>query len=495
MSRFLDRSLSYAFSRYGDHVAVVDELGGVLTYSDLWRRSGPLARKLEALGITEGASVILHSSKGLSDYIALVACLRSQVAVLTLDPMWPLELRSRCVTRLGPAAVIDSDLPTGRGAAYGLPVLDPICTDRRSDIGSAEPARILAGSVLYASVTSGSTGDPRVVLVGTEGVDYLIEHLGSLLGVDSSSNVSQSAPLFFDAAWQQILLAWCNGGTLVAVPDLVKAQPQEMLNWLDGRVITHWDSVPSLWYPIVDAMSSPETRVESLEAVVLAGEVVSPTYVRRWRSALPGNPRLFNIYGPTEATIDATAYEISQQDLPETIPIGDPLPMFGAYVLDSSLKRLRVGEAGTLYLTGPGLATGYAGDPGGTARAFVPNPFGPPGSRMYCTGDRVLQTPDGLVFAGRTDRRVKRYGVIVDLDILEAVLEYCGGVSPVVAIYCETCKTLFGYYTDELASGWRARFAAKVPSSGYPNQVIRLSEFPRLPNGKIDRKGITHVCA
>jgi hypothetical protein len=233
--------------------------------------------------------------------------------------------------------------------------------------------------------------------------------------------------------------------------------------------------------------------------VLFGGEAVDAGAVRAVLAAgAPG--RLAHVYGPTESTTFATAYQVNEVEAGAlSVPIGRPIANTRVYVLDQGLEPTPIGVAGELYIAGDGLARGYLNRPGLTAERFMACPFGTAGSRMYRTGDLARWRADGeLEFLGRIDHQVKIRGHRIELGEVEAALLGHPGVAQAVAIVREDepgDKRLVAYVVaagDEApdVGGLRAHLKQSLPDYMIPQAIVGLEALPLTPNGKIDRKAL-----
>jgi aryl carrier-like protein len=233
----------------------------------------------------------------------------------------------------------------------------------------------------------------------------------------------------------------------------------------------------------------------SLRLVIIGGESAAPDRVLQWQQRVKNGTRLVNTYGPTEATVVATFAEMGA----EGVTIGRGLPHVKCYVLDREMQPVPIGVKGELYAGGEAIARGYAGKGALTAERFVPNPFSDiRGERLYRTGDEVRWLGSGeLEFIGRVDDQVKVRGFRVELGEVEAAISRQQAVREcAVVLHADTAdeKRLIGYVVTEDTTDLnqlRQELRAELPDYMVPSVLVRVTDLPRMPNGKVDRRALT----
>ncbi|MET7765781.1 non-ribosomal peptide synthase/polyketide synthase [Streptomyces sp. NPDC005393] len=482
-------------ARTPDSVAVVGE-DGRLTYRELNERANRLARLLIGSGAGPEHFVALAMPRTPELVVALLAVLKSGAGYLPVDPAYPAERIAFMIGDIapdtvltteevaekipaGPARILLNGADSGRRAA-GQPAHDITDAERTSPLSPGHPA--------YVIHTSGSTGTPKGVVATHQGVAALGAWAAAEFGAAGLSHVVASTSLNFDVSVFEIICPLLTGGCLEIVRDLLtlaeRTQP-----WTASLI----SAVPSALGQVLGKGSV----AVAADTVVLAGEGLAARTVQEVRAAIPGC-RVANIYGPTEATVYATAWTCDPADPGRTPPIGAPIAATRAYALDARLRPVPVGVPGELYLAGPGLARGYFGRPGLTAQRFTADPFGPPGSRMYRTGDLVRWDQDGqLEYLGRTDDQVKVRGFRIELGEVEAALARHPDVAEAAAAVIDTSghKRLAGYVVP--ASGhpvdpaaMRAFLARSLPDHMIPAAIVTLDRLPLGTSGKLDRRAL-----
>ncbi|MFY7569205.1 AMP-binding protein [Streptomyces sp. WI04-05B] len=304
---------------------------------------------------------------------------------------------------------------------------------------------VVGDRLAYVLFTSGSTGRPKGVMVHHRGMNnHLLAKVGDL-GLGALDVVVQNAPLTFDVSVWQMLAPLVVGGRVVAVGAELAVDAVGLFRMAGCDGVTVLEVVPSLLRAALDGWDEgalvPELVL--LRWLVVTGEELPSELCRRWLARFPG-VAVVNAYGPTECSDDVTHAVIAEAGGRVSSPIGRAVRNTRLYVLDDGLRAVPVGVAGDLYVAGVGVGRGYLGDPGRTSGVFVADPCGEPGTRMYCTGDRVRWLSDGqLEFLGRRDAQVKIRGQRVELGEIEARLREVEGVSDAVVSVVE--GRLVGY--------------------------------------------------
>ncbi|ONI77949.1 hypothetical protein ALI144C_31620 [Actinosynnema sp. ALI-1.44] len=434
-----------------------------LSFAELDSASDRLARHLASLGVGPEVAVGVVLPRSVDVVVALLAVWKAGGVAVPVDPAYPAERIAMILDQADPAVVIGRTVsmnPVTWRSAAPLP-------DVRPDSGA------------YMVFTSGSTGRPKGVVVTHRGVVNLAEsHRTAViepLADGRRLKVLNVLSFAFDGAFDP--LVWMLAGhEMHVLPADMMGDPQAIVDYVRRYGIDFVDVPPSLLELLV-AEGLLET---GLSAVAVGAEAVG---TRLW-DELGEHVNGFNMYGPTECTVDATWTRIKPGVAPH---IGEPLANTQAYVLDAMLSLVPPGVPGELYLAGASLARGYHGRHGETASRFVANPFGS-GDRLYRTGDLVRWTTRGtLEFLGRTDDQLKIRGYRVEPAEVEAVLGDVPGVTQAVVVARR--GQLVGYVTGAPVEP-RAALSRLLPDALVPSAIVLLDEFPVLPNGKIDRRGL-----
>lgn len=464
-----------------------------LTYGALNERANQLARLLTDRGVGPDQLVALAVPRSPELVVALLAILKAGGAYLPLDPRYPEARKAFMIQDAAPRLL----LRAGAGRAEGVE-LDEVDLDSEAsadacsrysgaNVRQAERREPLSElHLMYVIYTSGSTGTPKGVAVTHEGVADLVATQADRFRPAPGDRVLAWASISFDAGFWDFALALLHGGTLVLADDEDLLPGDALHETLVKYEIDHAVLPPA-------ALSVTDSRgVLPGGTIMSTGDACTPALVRTWA---PGR-RMFNGYGPTEVTVGCTiAGPITEAD---GVGIGVPWTGGRIHVLDEHLCPVADGEEGELYLAGSGLARGYVGRPGLTAARFLPDPFGPPGNRMYRSGDRGRRDTDGRFhFAGRADGQVKLRGFRVELGEIEAFLTRQPDVDlAVVVVEGELADARLAAHVTARPgvtvdpAGLRTRLAAALPQFMVPTRIAVLDAFPTLPNGKIDRSAL-----
>ncbi|MEC4019822.1 non-ribosomal peptide synthetase, partial [Streptomyces sp. H27-D2] len=463
----------------------------VVSYGELEGRANRLARYLTGLGVGRESRVGLCLPRGVDMVVALLAVWKAGGAYVPLDPEYPVDRLAFMVADSGASVVLGTGgaLSEVLVGAARVVLLDEAAESVASE--SAEPLGVAVGpgQLAYVIYTSGSTGRPKGVAVAHGGVANLAEAMRPVLGVTEGTVALQFASFSFDAAVLDVAVTLGAGGTLAIASSEERSEPGALAEMIRLAGVSVASVVPSL-LGVLDPVSVP-----GVENWVLGAERLSAGLAARWRAGA----RVWNTYGPTEATVIATATLLD-----EGITSGDALPAIGrpignaqVFVLDGFLKPVPVGAVGELYVAGPGLARGYVGRADLTAERFVACPF-VPGGRMYRSGDLARWTAEGLLeFAGRADEQVKIRGFRVEPGEVESVLASHPDVGQAAVVVREDRpgeKRLIGYVVPGGQAVdrqlLREYVAGTLPEYMVPSVVMVLDALPLTVNGKLDRSAL-----
>lgn len=492
--------------------------GRFLSYADLNCRANQLAHHLQSLGVGPESLVGVCMERSFALVTALLGVLKAGGAYVPFDPSFPRERLSYLVQDSGVPILLVQDAFSASFDSQRLIVsLDAECRTLHNQSTANPRTSVSPDNLAYLIYTSGSTGNPKGAMNSHRGVCNLLQSAQAKYELDAKDRVLQNTTFAFDASIWELFWPLTAGASLVLARPGGHRDSAYLRDLINESQITTVQIVPSMLSAFLD-----EPGVEScvsLRLVLAGAEVLPVAVVRRFFSRL--NAKLYNTYGPTEASVDATAFTCSPNDLRSSIPIGAPNANIQTYILNSQFERCPIGVAGELHIGGVGVGRGYHRRAALTAERFLPNPFSnQSGARMYKTGDLVRYLPDNNIeFLGRNDHQVKIRGFRIELGEIEAALGACPGVREAVVVATETSsegKRLAAYVVPEdadllsphaggpvpvlkshlaygaglPAAGMRAFLQGKLPSYMIPHYFVLLQKLPRTPSGKLDRRAL-----
>ena len=461
-----------------------------LSYAELDRKVNQLANRLRAAGVKEEVRVAIGLPRSLDLVIGLLAITRAGGAYVPLDPSYPQDRLAYILEASQPALLLtDSRLLDSWPQAVPMWCLDQL--DVSGQATTAPSVQWHPDQALYVIYTSGSTGKPKGVLNTQAALENRLLWMQQQYPLDESDCVLQKTPFSFDVSVWEFFWPLMVGARLAIAPPDAHADPQWLQQVMAEEQVTTLHFVPSMLHAFVSATGLK--NLPSLKQVICSGEALDMA-LQGSVFAARDDVQLHNLYGPTEAAIDVS-YWHCRPGTGHTVPIGSPISNIQLHVLDTDLNPVPRGVAGELYLAGVGLARGYHGRPDLTAERFVPNPFGEPGSRMYRTGDQVVQRADGVIdYLGRLDHQVKIRGLRIELGEIEQQLKQQPDIEDAVVVSHSGAAgdQLVAYVVSGASSpeAWQQALSAALPDYMVPGLFMLLEQMPLSPNGKLDRKAL-----
>jgi non-ribosomal peptide synthetase-like protein len=460
-----------------------------VSYSALELRANRLANHLRQLGVGRGAFVGIALDRSELPIIAILACLKAGAAYVPIEPSHPDERIRYIVEEAEITALLTERAQLARISTlfYGRIIV----LDDSAEIAAApasRPSRVETGlsphDLCYIIYTSGTTGRPKGIMTEHRNAVHFVRAFNEVCRTIPEDRVYQGFLLGFDGSVEEMWMALSNGATLVIGSKDAPRFGNDLARYLTQQRVTYFSTVPTMLTTIIEP-------VPSLRQLVVSGEVCQPQLVERW--AVPGRLML-NVYGPTEATVNATA-TVCRPGYPVTI--GRPLKGYDALVLDGDMRPLPQGAKGELYIGGAGIARGYLKRLDQTKSSFVISPHD--GRRLYRTGDLACVNADGEIeYFGRIDSQVKIRGYRVELAEIEAVLLEQRHVAGAVAHLHEHdgSQSLAAYVVLDRPSALLDRAAvlsalrARLPAYMVPAFLEVVTALPMLASGKVDRKSL-----
>jgi non-ribosomal peptide synthetase-like protein len=464
--------------------------GEVLTYSQLNQLADRVAAFLRARGVIPGSLVALYLEKSSRLIAAMLGALKAGAGYVPLDPKFP-AARVLSILEDADVTIVITDQELGRDLApQTFAEVMFLEEDLSLDLRSAaprQPVSIAPDNVCYVIYTSGSTGRPKGVIVEHRNAVNFVHALSTVYQLTPGDRVYQGFSVAFDASVEEIWGALAIGGTLVVPTGEIARSALDAAEFIKARQVTFFSTVPSF-------LATITTDLPTVRLLVVGGESCSAELVQRW--VRPGR-RMMNTYGPTEATVVATATDCVPG---QPVTIGKALPGYVTYVLDEHLHPVKAGVTGELYIGGDSIARGYLNRLELTAERFIHNPFehdSAESSRLYQTRDLVELTENGeLHFIGRADGQIKIRGFRIELSEIEAVLLEQPAIQAAAVNVIEfgNLKELAAYVVLQSGAGSLDRDSVaeqlrnRLPEYMVPRYLDVIDAIPLMTSGKIDRK-------
>lgn len=457
-----------------------------LSYCELDQRANQLAQYLIQQGLKNNNVIGILLERSIESYVSMLAIVKIGATFVPIDVDYPEERVNYIFSDLPFHAVITSSNQLER-AQLQFPktiILDKL-TVQLTSLPNERPTLAStandSNNTCYIIYTSGSTGKPKGVEVTHRSICHYAHTASELYGMLPTDRVYQGFSLAFDASLEEIWMAFANGAALIACTSKDIRTGVGLVDFLNNTKISFFSTVPTL-------LASLEGELPHLRILVLGGEASTANLINRWYR--PGL-KIFNTYGPTEATVIATYTECHPD---QTITIGRPLPGHEVLILDENLQPVAAGAEGELCIGGIGLAKGYINSPEITAQKFFTNPNNKK-QRLYRTGDLACTTLSGdIQYLGRVDDQVKLRGYRIELNEIETVMmQYDLLHQAVVALQQLESPTLVAYLLvnnpDKFdLDGFKRFLNQKLPHYMIPVFYELVEAFPLLPSGKVDRK-------
>ena len=486
------QALFEAHARHIPHAVAVQAGELQLTYRELNERANQLAFHLRERGVQPDSRVALCVERGLDLVVGLLAILKAGGAYVPLDPGYPRERLAYMLHDSQPVALLVHGATRDLPGEVSIPVIDfDHCAWSQAPIGNPLVPGLSVANLAYVMYTSGSTGTPKGVMIEHRGLGNLM-HWGSQLCPNAEGGaLLQRAPFSFDGSVWELFWPLTNGMRLVLARPDGHREPAYLAQVIREQQISVIKFVPAMLQQFLELEES--ALCTSLTDVLCGGGELTEALARGVQARLP-KVRLHNVYGPTEATVDSSAWTLEPgAPVPALqLPIGRAINNTRLYVLDEHDAPVPMGVSGQLHIGGVGVARGYLGLEQMTAERFIDSPF-VDGDRLYRTGDLVRYLPDGnLEFLGRNDFQVKLRGVRLELGEIESRLMAHPALREVAVLIRD--ERLVAYFTvrEEAPSleTLRVHVLEQLPKYKVPAAFVQLDELPLNPAGKLDRKAL-----
>ncbi|WP_241650052.1 non-ribosomal peptide synthetase [Rosenbergiella collisarenosi] len=496
--RYLHTEFENQCIRTPESIAVISDEGN-LTYSELNYRATQLALYLVKLGVRKGSHVGLYLPKCPEMIISMLAILKAGASYVPLDPSYPIERLMFMIDHSQAHIVL-----TGKHLANTLnnancQMVYPHTLPWAQMPGAGQLPDLTTNDPCYVLYTSGSTGQPKGVVVSHHSVVDYLDWMESAFRLSPQDVVLNQSAISFDVSVWEIFWPLSRGAACALISDEKRFDPRRLADFIIKHNVTIAQFVPTALRVI--AAKKVLAECQSLRYLFSGGEALDQMLVDELLSQFNG--ALYNLYGPTEATIFTFFWQCQAEQPIPMVPIGHPIPQAYAYILDESYAPVAKGQIGELYLGGTVLAQGYLHNPSLTEKVFIKDPFNQAtDAKMYKTGDLVRQNGDGVTeFIGRVDNQLKIRGHRVESGEIETQLRAHPDIEQAFVIpVSEPIPKIEAFYLlrqnkEITASTLRDYLSQYLPFYMIPSEFYQLKNIPVLPNGKADLKIIkNHLC-
>lgn len=501
-----------------DHLAVIAEHQSI-TYKELIEKATKLA-DLILLKVSPGTTVAMLLERSVDAIVTILAIWKAGCTYLPLDPTSPFD---RILFMLDDANVklvitqreVRKQFPeklSNRIQSLAAIVIDEPDSWEQNYQSDFENIEQEHGQAAYIIYTSGSTGKPKGVVVSHRSLTNHCRGILSHFGISSEDRVLQFSAYSFDQSLEQIVVTLMAGASLVIREQEIWL-PENFSDIINKNGLSIVNLQPAYWYQWTQSFrTSSDMQLHTLRLVIIGGDAILPEHLHAWYQTGLSHVRLLNAYGPTEATITASTYEIpwamDEEEHKKRIPIGKPLSNRKFYILDPQKNPAPIGVAGELFIGGDYLAEGYLNEPLLTKERFVKDPFSESETGlMYKTGDlaRFLESGD-VEFLGRIDSQVKIRGFRIELEEIESVLNSHPSVETAVVIVSSDQSEAGQPQEKRLVAMIKPHKNARITSQSdlwnwlknrvpvymVPSSIVLLDSIPLTPSGKVDRRKLSH---
>jgi amino acid adenylation domain-containing protein len=516
-NNFQDRLIE-SFQRYSRNTAI--EYGDkAITYSDMWKKSSYISNWIVYKGIKKGSLIGIYLEDKIDLILIIIGILKARCAFVILDNVLPVK-RIEAMIQSTNLEFIFLDVKNKEKLSLSgtwdnhfektikaFIVDDSFYQIDDSLLKTTNDIEYSPDDKIYIFFTSGSTGVQKAIVGKNKSLLHFIDWEIGTFGIGETFRISQFTTPGFDAFLRDVFVPLCSGGT-VCIPQNkeIMMDRDTLIHWINKNRIDLIHCVPSL-FRLFNPGDGVSGNYKHLKYVLLSGERIPPTELKKWYNTFGKRIQLVNLYGPTETTMTKTCYFIQESDSQRAkIPIGKPIKGSRIFILDEDMNPCGKGFIGEIYIRTPFMTFGYYNDSQLTKEKFIPNPFTHDTNDLfYKTGDlgRIL-TDGNIEFIGRIDRQVKISGVRVELEEIEYILVNHQSVKEAVVIKEEVSNNdglLYAFVTgsesstmdkESFASTLTEYLLEKLPSYMVPVRIIKLEKIPKKPNGKVDYQRLPH---
>lgn len=489
----LTNYLKTSAEKFPKKIALVDK-NGEITFKELYFFAKKIASCIAKQTIFN-SPIAVFMPKSSKCIIAFQGILYSGNFYAMLDVKNPDERLKKITNKLLPSIIITDNDNVDRAKSIfenvnivvydemlSTEINDNIIGEISNNVNDTDPAAIY--------FTSGSTGTPKGVILTHRGIYDFIEWIHDTFEVEENLRMANQTPFYFCMSIPDIFLTLKKGGALYIVPQMLFMFPVKLADFLESNNINFLWWVPTALISIAKPKIFEKHSFNSLKIIVFGGEVFTTKYLNLWRRKYP-HVKFLNLYGPTECTDTTHYYEVTREfEDSEPIPLGKSRKNIRELILDENDLPVKHGEIGELCILGAALSLGYYNDPERTREVFVQNPLNKNYvEKMYRTGDLVRYNENNeLIYEGRKDFQIKRYGYRIELREIESAANSVDGVDLSCAVYMKSSEEIRLYYTGNANMDTvKNQVEAGVPKYMLPEKIVKIDKMPLNASGKIDR--------
>ena len=474
--------------KFPDKIAIKKD-NESLTFFELNKKANQLANYLIKEGIKKEDCVGILFNKSINMLVSLLAVLKTGAVYIPIDKKYPIERIKYIIQDSNLKIMITNNkLDTEYDDLLNkIIILDDVEEQLEEETSEDLKVDIKTDDLAYIIYTSGSTGRPKGVLVSHRGLNNLKVAQKELFNLNENDNILQFSSFSFDASIWEISLAINVGATIVLGEENDILPGKGLVKFINNNKITAISMPPSAF-----SMISEDEELKYVHTIIVGSEACWMELIKKWRNKV----RIFNGYGPTEATVCVSFKEYLGDE--EICTIGTPITNTQIYILDENLEPIPIGIPGEIYIGGAGVAKGYLNKEELTNEKFVPNKFTNTGL-MYRSGDVAKYTETGdIEFVGRIDNQIKVRGYRIELEEIENVALENKNIKKVVCLLQEDDgdkKVILYYITNKKieAKELRTFMEAKLPNYMIPAYFVKVDEFPSMPNGKVNKNELLKI--